>query len=76
VVVSPFVMAEEPGLNRDIALSLLRPPLKTVFGTEDEKRPWISNHFEPFEIPFLRIWDCYSGSQPDDENRMLSRAPC
>jgi hypothetical protein len=74
VVVSPFVIAEEPGLSPNIALSLLHPLLKTVFVTEDEQRLWISNHFQPFEIPFLRIWDCYLGSQPDDENRMLSRA--
>jgi hypothetical protein len=25
--------------------------------------------------PFLRTWDHYSGSQLDDENRMMSRAP-
>jgi hypothetical protein len=68
-------MAEEPVLNRETALSLLRPPLKTVFVTENQRRPWNNNLFQPFETPFLRIWDCYSGSQPDDENCMISRAP-
>jgi hypothetical protein len=68
-------MAEQPGLNRDIALSLLHLPFNTVSITEDEQRPWISNDFQPFKIPFLRIWDHNSGSKPDRERRMLSRAP-
>jgi hypothetical protein len=67
-------MAEEPVLNRDTALSL-RPLSKTVFVTENQRRPWNSNLFQPFETPFLRIWDRYSGSRLDDENCMISRAP-
>lgn len=68
-------MAEEPVLNRDTALSLLRPPPGCIFAAEDLQHSWNSNQFPPFDTPFLRIWDRYSGSQPDDENRMMSRAP-
>jgi len=67
-------MAEEAGLNRDIASSLLYLPSKTTL-TEEKQRPWSINHFQPFQKPFLKTWDRCSGSQPDDEHRMLSRAP-
>jgi hypothetical protein len=64
-------MAEEPILNRDAALSLLRPPGNPF--VEDVQHSWSENRFPIFEVPFLRIWDCYSGSQPD-KGRMKSRA--
>ncbi|KAH8797855.1 hypothetical protein F5884DRAFT_905854 [Xylogone sp. PMI_703] len=64
-------MTEEPILNRDIALSLLRLPLGCVFVTEYLRHSWSNT----FSKPFLRIWDYYSGSQPDNESRMKSRAP-
>jgi hypothetical protein len=67
-------MAEEPILNRDTALSLLRLPPGCVFVAEDLQHSWSNQRFLPFEKPFLRIWDCYSGSQPDNEDRMKSRA--
>jgi hypothetical protein len=67
-------MAEEPVLNRDTAFSLLRPPPGCVFVVEDLQHSWSNHRFPPFEKPFLRIWDCYSGSQPDNEDRMKSRA--
>lgn len=67
-------MAKEPVLDRDIALSLLRPP-GHVIAAEDLQHSWSNNDFPPFEMPFLRIWDHYSGSQPDHEKRMMSRAP-
>jgi hypothetical protein len=68
-------MAEESVLNRDTALSLLRPPPGYVFVAEDLQHSWSNHQFPPFEKPFLRIWDSYSGSQPDNEDRMKSRAP-
>ncbi|PVI00879.1 hypothetical protein DM02DRAFT_472070, partial [Periconia macrospinosa] len=46
---------------------------------EEEVHPWRASlkggTDKPFNIPFLRLWDCFSGSQPDENNRMLSRAP-
>jgi hypothetical protein len=73
VVISSFAMAEEPLLNRDTVLRLLRQP-GNPFVVEDLERSWSDNRFPPFEMPFLRIWDCCSGSQPDSEDRMKSRA--
>ncbi len=68
-------MAEElPVLNSDTVLSLLRSPPGCVFVAEDLRHPWSNHRFAPFEKPLLRIWDCYSGSQPDNEDRMKSRA--
>jgi hypothetical protein len=74
VLISSFAMAGEPVLNRDTALSLLCPT-GNVFVAEDLQHSWSDNSFPPFETPFLRIWDYYSGSKPDDENLMMSRAP-
>jgi hypothetical protein len=48
-------MAKEAVLNRDIALSLLRPPLESVLLAEDLQHSWSDNRFLPFEKPFLRI---------------------
>lgn len=73
-LISSFAIAKEPVLNCDTALSLLRPP-GNVFVAEDLQHSWSNNCFPPFEKPFLRIWDCYSGSQPDNKDRMKSRAP-
>jgi hypothetical protein len=73
VVISSLAMAGEPILNRDTALSLLRQPVNP-FVVEDLQHPWSDNRFPLFEIPFLRIRDCQSGSQPDNDNRMKSRA--
>lgn len=67
-------MAEEPVLNRETVLGLLRPP-GNIFVTEDIRHSWSDNHFPSFTVPLLRIWDYKSGSQPDYENRMMSRAP-
>lgn len=74
MVISSFAMAEERVLNHGTALSLLRPP-GNVSIADDVKHLWSDNSFPAFETPFLRIWDFYSGSRPDSENRMMSRAP-
>jgi hypothetical protein len=79
-------------LDRNAVEGLLNLPvleplhLAGIIGTEEQCHPWrfrvgIPSHptLPPppsFEMPFLRIWDYYSGSKPDDDNNcMLSRAP-
>jgi len=66
-------MTEEQALNGDAALSLLYQSGNPF--TEDLQHSWSENAFPPFNVPFLRIWDRKSGSQPDNERRMRSRAP-
>jgi hypothetical protein len=59
--------------HKPVVLSL-HPLPGCVFVAEDLQHSWSNHRFPPFEKPFLRIWDCYSGSQPDNEDRMKSRA--
>lgn len=66
-------MTEEQVLNGDAALSLLCQSGNPF--TEDLQHSWSDNGFPPFDVPFLRIWDNKSGSQPGNEGRMRSRAP-
>jgi hypothetical protein len=66
-------MTEEQVLNGDTALSLLCQPVNPF--TEDLQHSWSVDGLPPFDAPFLRIWDNNSGSQPDNEGRMRSRAP-
>ncbi|KAF2622921.1 hypothetical protein BU25DRAFT_305163, partial [Macroventuria anomochaeta] len=42
---------------------------------EEEMHPWAVNKSQQLDRPLLRIWDSWSGSQPDKDSRMLSRAP-
>ncbi|KAF2843990.1 hypothetical protein T440DRAFT_528919 [Plenodomus tracheiphilus IPT5] len=42
---------------------------------EENLRPWRPNSLRSFRLPLLRVWDCYSGSQPDESHRMMARAP-
>ncbi|KAK2797613.1 hypothetical protein FQN50_009126 [Emmonsiellopsis sp. PD_5] len=65
-------MAGESALTHDIVLSLLRPTFQTV--TEEDQHPWGDNSLL-IPKPLLRIWDSYSGSQPKQTNRMISRSP-
>lgn len=67
-------MAEEPVLDRQIVSSLLGP-VYTPFATEEQLHLWHTDRSQTFDMPFLRIWDQYSGSQPNQENFMMSRAP-
>lgn len=66
-------------INSDIASKLLRttnPFLMNPFPTpEEDFRKWGVNHFSLFRVPLLRVWDCFSGSQPNATNCMISRAP-
>ena len=66
-------MTEEQVLNGDAALSLLCQPINPF--TEELQHSWSVDGLPPFDAPFLRIWDNKSGSQPDNEGRMRSRAP-
>ena len=66
-------MTEEQVLDGDAALSLLCQP-GNLF-TENLQHSWSVDGWPPFNAPFLRIWDSKSGSQPDNEGRMRSRAP-
>jgi hypothetical protein len=70
------MMAEKFVLNHHTASSLLSPASKTVFATEEQLHSWNLDRFQTFDMPFLRIWDDCSGSQPDEKNCMMSRAPC
>lgn len=72
------MMAEPPVLDRHIVSSLLSPASRTVVATEEQLHPWRTEPSITFEMPFLRIWDSYSGSQPvgnDPKKSMMSRAP-
>jgi hypothetical protein len=66
-------MTEEQVLDGDAVLSLLCQPGNPF--TENLQHSWSVDGLPPFDAPFLRIWDSKSGSQPDNEGRMRSRAP-
>ncbi|KAK4101987.1 hypothetical protein N658DRAFT_391771, partial [Parathielavia hyrcaniae] len=43
---------------------------------EEDARPWSVSDVRALDLPLLRIWDSYSGSQPDGQNNsMMARAP-
>jgi hypothetical protein len=42
--------------------------------SEEQLHPWSVNKFQELDGPLLRIWDVKSGSQLDEDNRMLSNA--
>ncbi|QKX62542.1 uncharacterized protein TRUGW13939_09703 [Talaromyces rugulosus] len=62
-------------VDREVVLSLLRSLSNPFLAIEEDQHPWSINRFPVFERPFLRTWDLMSGSQPDQGNRMQSRAP-
>jgi hypothetical protein len=64
-------------LTRQEVSRLLRPaqcanPLKKV---HEDRNQWSCKDPSMLDCPLLRIWDCCSGSKPDADGRMLSRAP-
>lgn len=62
-------------LSRDIVSSLLDPvSSSTMFRSEENQHPWRAHNFKTFNRPLLRLWDHWSGSQPDDDGCMKSRA--
>ena len=68
-------MAEKYVLDDHTALSLLDPAVKISFPREEQQHLWHTDRFQTFQMPFLRIWDCCSGSQPDENKSMMARAP-
>ena len=67
-------MAEENEVNRSKVLNLLGG-VSGSLSIAELLRPWRRSCDASFNFPLLRIWDHYSGSQPDDYGRMNSRAP-
>ena len=65
-------MAADPVLNRQLVSTLLGP---NPFAMEEESHTWHTDRFQPFNRPLLRLWDNKSGSQPNEKNVMMSRAP-
>jgi hypothetical protein len=43
--------------------------------SEEQRHPWSIHESQQLDCPLLRIWDNKSGSQPDGDDRMLSRLP-
>ncbi|KIW86581.1 uncharacterized protein Z519_12812 [Cladophialophora bantiana CBS 173.52] len=60
--------------NSDIVSSLLNPVSGTVSGTEEQRHPWRARSLQTFDKPFLRLWDRCSGSRPNADGCMRSRA--
>lgn len=69
-------MAEKFAAYYNTFSSLLSPAIRTEFATEEQLHPWHTDRSQTFKMPFLRIWDHFSGSQPDEKDFMMSRAPC
>jgi hypothetical protein len=67
-------MEEGVSLKRGTVSSLLNPAPTTVSQTEEERHSWRTHYFQIFDKPFLRLWDHYSGSQPDEDGCMKSRS--
>ncbi len=68
-------MAEEPLFDLHLVSNLLYPIVDMPIPTEEKIHPWRPDRSQPFVMPFLGIWDHCSGSQPNEENCMMSRAP-
>jgi hypothetical protein len=66
-------MAEENVLDRSKVLVLLNAEPAT--SSAERLHPWRHSCARSFDFPLLRIWDSYSGSQPNTYNRMNSRSP-
>jgi len=71
----PSMMAENPVTNQHKVSSLLSPESRIVFVTEEQLHPWSTDRSQTFDTPLLRTWDHCSGSQPDENGCMMSRAP-
>ncbi|KAL3474608.1 hypothetical protein BJX99DRAFT_174895 [Aspergillus californicus] len=65
-------MADEPPFTREIARSILAHPVNPFYRIEEQQHPW-GTSFPRQHAPFMRIWDGWSGSQPTENNRLLSR---
>ncbi|PVH90682.1 hypothetical protein DM02DRAFT_710326 [Periconia macrospinosa] len=81
---NPFSQAEHGRpevLTRRKALRLLNADIGNPFiPSEEQRHPWSVDpiqrlHSPLLRGPLLRVWDYFSGSQPEGDNRMLSRSP-
>ncbi|KAI1316093.1 hypothetical protein F5Y16DRAFT_393242 [Xylariaceae sp. FL0255] len=70
-------MTLSPVLDRQAVLGRLYRPLPNPFLQDEETvHPWRSTYpFERFQRPLLRIRDDYTGSHPEENDCMMSRAP-
>ncbi|KAL2831917.1 hypothetical protein BJY01DRAFT_239941 [Aspergillus pseudoustus] len=64
-------MADDTPLTRAIVLELLGFP----FHLEEHVHPWGSVFSANPNLPLLRTWDEFSGSQPTETGKMLARSP-
>lgn len=70
-------MANMDVLDRDKVERLLFPNFRnqfTVFRFHDKEHSWRYSSPQLRDLPLLRLWDSMSGSQPDENGRMDSRA--
>ncbi|KAJ3566632.1 hypothetical protein NPX13_g7066 [Xylaria arbuscula] len=66
-------MAPYPVLDRQTALERLRRPVFNPFlvhEEEEEAHPWQVQPHQVFEGPLLRVWDKWSGSEPESDGSM------
>ncbi|KAI0465877.1 hypothetical protein F4859DRAFT_344322 [Xylaria cf. heliscus] len=68
-------MATSPVFDRQIVLNRLRHSSQDPCLQEEEAHPWRVRLYQPFHVPLLRLWDCRSGSKPEKDTSMRSRAP-
>ena len=79
-----MTLHDRPALDANTVRRLLNPPKINPF-SEEQRHPWSPGNSVPGAInpfsstmlgvePLLRVWDKYSGSQPEDNKTMSSRA--
>jgi hypothetical protein len=68
-------MGTIPTLDQRTVLDRLYDGRKSVFRKEEDIHPWQAGSAPTLQMPLLRIWDQFSGSQPTGEGQMISRAP-
>lgn len=61
-------------------LNSVKKPFNPFIRPEEQRHPWSVDanrtlHSPLLDFPLLRAWDHLSGSQPEEDNRMLSRSP-
>jgi hypothetical protein len=70
-----MVSTNEHVLDRSMASDLLGMNSTIISTTEEQLHPWRFSCRPSISVPLLRVWDSFSGSQPDEQDRMDSRAP-
>ncbi|GAW18085.1 hypothetical protein ANO14919_075560 [Xylariales sp. No.14919] len=63
-----------PVLDTQTALDRLLSPTHDITLQEEERHPWHVPSFQPLNRPLLRVWDRYTGSNPED-GCMMARSP-